>query len=230
MRAGIMHNLVPGIVALSACGSAWAQNSVTIDLTGLKLQNGLNQSKTSAPNVIDPATRYKYVVDANVKGSSGILAILYPNPVPLAQLFETLNPGSSDFLEGYACNPAGTHPVALIDEPFSGQGSLGGINASVSLNFKTGINASNQAFFELTNVVITPSILVGSATITSGTAKIERVACPADADGNGILSIDDFIVFQTAYALADESVDFNCDQVLNIDDFIEFQTAFAVGC
>jgi hypothetical protein len=215
-------------LALSTFASA--QDSATIDLTGLKLQNGVNQSKTSAPSTISPATQYRFDIDANIKGNNGILAVLYPNPIPLAELLESLNPGSSSTLKGLACNPSGAHPVTLLDQPFSGEGNLGGIAVKVSLNFKAGINASNQAFFELTNVVINPAILVGSATITSGTAKVDRVACLADTDGNGTLNIDDFIAFQTLYALGDEAADVNCDGTLNINDFIEFQTLFALGC
>jgi hypothetical protein len=221
---------IAAALALALGDSAQAQPSVQVDLTGLKLQNGLNQSKTSAPATLSPATRYHYNVDAMIKGSSGILGLLYPNPIPLAQLLESLQSGSSEVLDGYACNPAGTHPVVLLDQPYSGQGSLGGINATISLNFKAGINASNHAYFEVTNVVINPAALVGSATITSGKATIERIACVPDADADGTLTIDDFIAFQTLFALGDEAADVNCDQQLSIDDFIEFQTLFAVGC
>ncbi len=226
-----MRPLIPTIlIATTLAVASRAQPSVQVDLTGLKLQNGLNQSKSSAPATISPATRYHYNVNAMVKGSSGILAILYPTPIPLAQLFESLQPGSSEALDGYACNDLGTHPVTLLDQPYSGQGSLGGINATISLNFKAGINASNNAYFDVTNVVITPSILVGSATITSGTVTIEGIPCVADMDASGTLTIDDFIAFQTLFALASEAADVSCDNALTIDDFIVFQTLFAIGC
>jgi hypothetical protein len=54
--------------------------------------------------------------------------------------------------------------------------------------------------------------------------------CPADFDGNGALEIDDFVSFQTAFAVGLERADFDLDGSLTIDDFIAFQTAFAVGC
>ncbi len=55
-------------------------------------------------------------------------------------------------------------------------------------------------------------------------------ACFADCDTSGQLTIDDFICFQTLYAIGDPTAD--CDQngELDIDDFICFQTAFAIGC
>ncbi len=55
-------------------------------------------------------------------------------------------------------------------------------------------------------------------------------SCPPDCDENGELNIDDFICFQTLFAIGDAKAD--CDQSgrLNIDDFICFQTAYAIGC
>ncbi len=55
-------------------------------------------------------------------------------------------------------------------------------------------------------------------------------SCYADCDTSGGLSIDDFICFQTLFAIGDPSAD--CDESgdLSIDDFICFQTFFAIGC
>jgi hypothetical protein len=55
-------------------------------------------------------------------------------------------------------------------------------------------------------------------------------ACYADCDADGTLSIDDFICFQTSFALGDLYSDCDVDCVLSIDDFICFQTFFAIGC
>ena len=54
--------------------------------------------------------------------------------------------------------------------------------------------------------------------------------CYPDCDQSGTLDIDDFICFQTLFALSNAAAD--CDQngTLDIDDFICFQTTFAVGC
>jgi hypothetical protein len=54
--------------------------------------------------------------------------------------------------------------------------------------------------------------------------------CYPDCDGDGVLSIDDFICFQTFFALGDPYADCDGDGVLSIDDFICFQTFFAIGC
>ncbi len=54
--------------------------------------------------------------------------------------------------------------------------------------------------------------------------------CYADCDLDASLTIDDFICFQTLFALGDPTADCDADGVLTIDDFICFQTLFAIGC
>ncbi len=55
-------------------------------------------------------------------------------------------------------------------------------------------------------------------------------ACYADCDASGELNIDDFICFQTLFALSDPKADCDASGTLDIDDFICFQTFFAIGC
>ncbi len=54
--------------------------------------------------------------------------------------------------------------------------------------------------------------------------------CYPDCDLDTILTIDDFICFQTYFALGLLFADCDLDTVLTIDDFICFQTFFAIGC
>lgn len=66
--------------------------------------------------------------------------------------------------------------------------------------------------------------------------SLARLVCPplppcvADCDQSGDLTIDDFICYQTLYAIGNPTAD--CDQSgdLTIDDFICFQTLYAIGC
>ncbi len=51
----------------------------------------------------------------------------------------------------------------------------------------------------------------------------------ADTNNDGALSINDFIQFQTLFALGSPLADLNGDGQLNINDFIAFQTLFAQG-
>lgn len=54
--------------------------------------------------------------------------------------------------------------------------------------------------------------------------------CVPDCDQSGTLNVDDFICFQTYFAIGDPSADCDASGTLNIDDFICFQTFFALGC
>jgi hypothetical protein len=60
--------------------------------------------------------------------------------------------------------------------------------------------------------------------------KIVPESCAADCDGSATLDIDDFICFQTFFALGDLAADCDADGTLTIDDFVCFQSAFALGC
>ena len=54
--------------------------------------------------------------------------------------------------------------------------------------------------------------------------------CPADIDGDGELTIFDFLEFQNLFAQGDLRADFDGDGSLTLFDFLEFQNAFAAGC
>jgi hypothetical protein len=66
--------------------------------------------------------------------------------------------------------------------------------------------------------------------VTVRDMSCEAPVCPADCDASGTLNIDDFICFQTYFALGDGKADCDGSQNLDIDDFICFQTAFVLGC
>ena len=54
--------------------------------------------------------------------------------------------------------------------------------------------------------------------------------CRADLDGDGELTIFDFLEFQNLFASGDLTADFDGDGELNIFDFLAFQNEFAAGC
>jgi len=60
--------------------------------------------------------------------------------------------------------------------------------------------------------------------------RVSVTLCYADCDGNSTLGIDDFICFQTQFALGDPQADCDESGTLSIDDFICFQTYYAIGC
>ena len=223
-----MRHVIAIPVALLA-SAACAQQEVSVNLAGVKLQNGLNQSRSSAPATISPARWYTYEVTGSVRGSGGLLAILYPSPISLAELLESFQKGGSAALSGMTCNPPGTHPLTFLDEEVGGEAPVGPVTAVVNVHMRAGIDAANAAFFEMTEVVVTPSI-VGSMTFTAGAVRVTRVACPPDVNGDHLLNLADFGAFQTAFALARPIGDFNCDGSMNLADFGAFQTAYALGC
>jgi len=55
-------------------------------------------------------------------------------------------------------------------------------------------------------------------------------SCQPDCDANGTLNIDDFICFQTLFAIVDPDADCDASGSLNIDDSICFRMLFVIGC
>ena len=55
-------------------------------------------------------------------------------------------------------------------------------------------------------------------------------SCRADLDGDGSLTLFDFLMFQNLFAAGDPLADFDGDGSLTLFDFLEFQNAFAEGC
>lgn len=183
--------------------SAFAGESAVIDLTGVKLKNGSNQYRDSSPATLDDAFGYRYQIDALVKGESGLLKLLYPNPTPLADVLEALLPGSSEALNGEVYNASGAHPFELTNQRFEGDGNIGGINVHVGVTVGVGINASDVAWFSFTDVVIDPALLVGSMVVTSGNATLNRIpAHTADMNWDG--SVNAFDISPFVLALNDQ--------------------------
>jgi len=56
------------------------------------------------------------------------------------------------------------------------------------------------------------------------------VGCRADIDGDGVLTIFDFLGFQNLFDAGDLGADFDGDGVLTIFDFLTFQNEFDAGC
>jgi hypothetical protein len=54
--------------------------------------------------------------------------------------------------------------------------------------------------------------------------------CRADFDGDGDLTLFDFLAFQNAFDAGDLAADFDGDGVLTLFDFLAFQNAFDAGC
>ena len=63
----------------------------------------------------------------------------------------------------------------------------------------------------------------------AGSASV-AAACPADLDGDGSLTLFDFLEFQNLFDAGDPLADFDGDGDLTLFDFLAFQNAFDGGC
>lgn len=60
--------------------------------------------------------------------------------------------------------------------------------------------------------------------------SVVRPACEADTDGNGVLEVFDFLLFQNHFASGDGRADCDADGALTIFDFLCYSNRFAGGC
>ncbi|MCC6426427.1 MAG: hypothetical protein IT435_06365 [Phycisphaerales bacterium] len=220
--------LLAGLAALAG-SPALADETAAIGLAGVQLKHNTNQSRNSSPDSIDPFYGYEYHITGKAKGDNGLFAVMFPNPTDLAVILETLSPGSSAMLNGTACNAAGTHPFAADDIVVSGSQVILGIPVTFSATVSVGINASNFAYFDLKNVSINPAALVGSMTITEGTATLTGL-CTADFDGSGFVDTDDFDAFVETFIAGDIAADMDCTGFVDTDDYDTFVVRFEAGC
>ena len=75
--------------------------------------------------------------------------------------------------------------------------------------------------------------VTGSAGSDTGVVTLalpSAADCRADLDGDGLLTIFDFLEFQNLFAAGDLAADFDGDGSLTIFDFLAFQNEFAAGC
>ncbi|MCL4741097.1 MAG: hypothetical protein KJZ54_02750 [Phycisphaerales bacterium] len=95
--------------------------------------------------------------------------------------------------------------------------------------------------------VVEDPVLTAATHLSGGgytlTARVARLAfapedsaadaappCPADLDGDGLLTGEDLLLFQGAFLAGGPEADFNCDGVVNTLDFVAFLNAFTAGC
>ena len=76
----------------------------------------------------------------------------------------------------------------------------------------------------------TRALLALAAGLAIGSAAHAQAECRADLDGDGALTLFDFLEFQNLFASGDVRADFDGDGSLTLFDFLEFQNDFAQGC
>ncbi|MEQ9097420.1 MAG: GC-type dockerin domain-anchored protein [Phycisphaerales bacterium] len=74
------------------------------------------------------------------------------------------------------------------------------------------------------------SLAFSSPTFRSISFTLTEADCYADFDGDGELTIFDFLAFQNAFDAGDSAADCDADGSLTLFDFLCFQNAFDAGC
>ncbi len=72
--------------------------------------------------------------------------------------------------------------------------------------------------------------ITGHRGMTGAIRVVSGDACRADLDGDGSLTIFDFLAFQNLFDAGDPLADFDGDGSLTIFDFLAFQNEFDAGC
>ena len=233
-----MRTMILAMGSALGCSPALADNTATLGLTGVQLRNATNQSRSSSPDTIDAGCAYHYVIDGMVRGRGtfSILSILFPNPTPLAQVMETLAPGSSAMLTGDVASPnGGTHPVTLMNQLIEGQQVVLGTTVTVSATLNVSVDAGNFVTFSITGVTISPAGTVGYLEFTGGAATVtSHAGCPSDFNGDCFVDFFDYSdyvdCFETGACPAGRTADFNGDGFADFFDYADFVAAFEAGC
>jgi hypothetical protein len=224
--------LLSSFAAVAALNTlASAAPSVNVPLTGVSITNGATNTQSSSPATIDPALRYRYTIDGNVRGTPAfsLLGLLYSQPTPLASIITTFG-GSADDLAGVFGNPSGTLPSGPTTVVFRQNGSIGTTPASIQFNLTGSFSATGVVTFTIDAVTITPT-LAGGLVFTSGQATISAVTCLADLNFDNQVDDADFILFVPSYndllvPQAQTAGDFNGDSQCDDADFQIFAAAY----
>ncbi|UYV11535.1 MAG: right-handed parallel beta-helix repeat-containing protein [Phycisphaera sp.] len=99
---------------------------------------------------------------------------------------------------------------------------------------RVGIDATGNCWGTDDLMAIAERIYDAADDPTKGAVAFDPIAtecgCPADLDGDGSLTIFDFLAFQNLFDLMDPAADFDGDGEFTIFDFLAFQNAFDAGC
>ncbi|MEO1007255.1 MAG: right-handed parallel beta-helix repeat-containing protein [Planctomycetota bacterium] len=114
----------------------------------------------------------------------------------------------------------------LPGSPTIDAGDNAGVPGGITADLLGGVRFFDDPDTPDTGAGTAPIVDLGAIEFGGGQAG----PCRADFDGDGELTIFDFLGFQGAFDLGDLAADFDADGRLTVFDFLAFQTAFAVGC
>ena len=119
------------------------------------------------------------------------------------------------------------------DEIINNDGLHPMVKVGTEVALQAGTHALRVEFFERgggAGLIMTMRGSDGVERVVSAGDLSRPIDCPADFDGDGSLSLFDFLAFQNAFDAGDLSADFDGDGSLTLFDFLAFQNAFDAGC
>lgn len=188
--SGIARSGAYLIAALTlGVGSVLADHSVTLDLSGQRIINGLQLYADSGVVRLDPATSYTYAVTATCHGTSknAMMTEVAPISISFRKLLSTFKQGSGGFLSGTFANPSGKFPITVMNKSYSQPVvTLKGLG-SFSATFVAGVYGGpisatsriGQVHFKIYNISIVAPLggLPGTLTFDPG-SKLVITAVP----------------------------------------------------
>lgn len=177
--------------------------------------------------------------DLDLAWTAGDIVEIARNDAGVFTPVRQISVGSSDpknvYVGNFAVDGLGNDLLTVNDggNSISVLENLGSLNFASPVVFATGLEPEFAAVADfdgsgLDDVAVSNdegnsvSIFINSA--GSGPA------CVADFDGDGVLTVFDFLAFQTAFDAGDARADIDGDGRLTLLDFLAFQNRFAAGC
>jgi hypothetical protein len=132
---------------------------------------------------------------------------------------------------GYFGSNAEVAPPNAEARFFNAAGDLIGTEV-IELIGDCGWNWNGWEFSEAVATIEVEGALFGGAFIQMDAMEltIGAATCRADFDGDGELTLFDFLAFQNAFDSGDLAADFDGDGSLTLFDFLAFQNEFDAGC
>ena len=159
-----------------------------------------------------------YLADDDDTGGRWIYSVDPTNPTGLTEVVQF--PAGVTDVDGLA---AGGGVVFLLTDNANANGGVHHIYDLASGTFST----ADSPYPAPAGTPLAPNP-TGGAAYTPG--LLDTGDCRPDIDGDGDLTIFDFLAFQNLFDAGDLAADFDGDGSLTLFDFLEFQNAFDAGC
>ncbi|GIW73938.1 MAG: hypothetical protein KatS3mg103_0460 [Phycisphaerales bacterium] len=163
---------------------------------------------------------------------------IYRNDAGVMALAGRLPVGSVDPSAVYVGNfaPGGAGPDLMTVNGDGGSVSvfenLGGMAFGPAMVLPSGANPSFAAVADLdgsgSDDIAVTNQDSNTTSVFLNTAVV--APCPADFDGDGVLSLFDFLAFQSAFDSGEPRADLDGDGQFTLFDFLAYQNLFVAGC